>query len=868
MNWRRWKYLLPWRQQAQEREMQEELEALADIAGRRELGNLTLAAENARDLWSWPWSGFLADVRYALRALRRQPVFFAVAVVSLALGIGANSAIFSFADAILLRPLPVVRPSEVLTITNSTPDNLFEGISCPDYRQLREKSRSFSGLVGYRPAPLAAGATPAAPPQMRLGTMVSDNFFRVLGIVPSLGRTFLPEEGKVSGRDTVAILGYDFWNTQYGADRSVLGRSLRLNGIDFTIIGVAPESFPGVERFYVPAVFVPLSMWGRLTGERVEPLEDRERHELSVKGRLSAGVSRDSAQAELATIGRNLARAYPKTNHNRHLAVRTEIEAALRQAPQRLSWVTMLMMLAGLVLIIACANVANLMLARARARSREIAIRLAIGAGRFRLARQLMTESLAVALLGGLAGLGFGYGGIWFLGTIQIPGDFVLGMQLDRRVLGFSLLAALASCVLFGLGPVQEARRVSLVTALKSGSEALSARRRTIGRNALVVGQIALAMVLLIAAGILLDSFQKMLVVNLGFRTDHLISMELDPSVLRYSPDQTYDFYRKLVDGGRELPAVRSVAVAEALPLSPRQARVTVVPEGYQFPEGRETVTVLGGAFDENYFSTMKIEMVRGRDFSADDRAGSPRVAVVNEEFAKTYWPSQDPIGKRLRLDRWDGPAAEVIGVAKTGRYLFPWEAPTAYVYLPYEQNRRSRMALVAEFEGDPATLAALLRDMVHTLDADQPIYNLRTVASYAKWAVGNWLIFLQAIATMGLLGLTLAMVGLYGLISYSVSRRTAEIGVRMALGATRAEVLKLVLRQGLILAVAGIAIGGVLAALVAPALTAGLVGLGTANIAVHIVVPLALLVVSAAACYLPARRAAMLDPIRALRYE
>jgi len=847
--------------------MQEELASLADIAGRREIGNLTLAAENARELWSWPWSGFLADLRYALRMLRRQPVFFAVAVVSLALGIGANSAIFSFADAILLRPLPVVRPSEVLTIDSSTPDDLFAGISYPDYRDLRDKCRAFSGLVAYRPAPVAAATTPAAPPQMRLGTMVSDNFFHVLGIVPSLGRTFLPEEGNAPGRAPVAILGHAFWNTQYGADRAVLGRSLRLNGIDFTIIGVAPESFPGVERFFLPSVFVPLSMWGRLGAEKEEPMEDRGRHQLSVKGRLSAGASRQSAQAELAAIARNLARAYPNTNHNRHLAVRTEIEAVLRQAPERQTWVTMLMMLAGLVLIIACANVANLMLARARARSREIAIRLAIGAGRFRLARQLMTESLAVALLGGLAGLGFGYGGIVFLGAIHVPGDFVLGMQPDARVLGFSLVAALASSVLFGLAPVLEARRVQLVPALKSGGS-ISARRPTIGRNVLVVGQISLAMVLLIAAGILLDSFQKMLVVNLGFRTDHLISMELDPSVLRYSPDQTSGFYRKLVDRVRELPGVRSVAVAEALPLSPRQTRLAVVPEGYQLPKGRETVTAPGGAFDEKYFSTMKIAIVRGRAFSADDRAGSRRVAVVNEEFAKTYWPNHNPVGMRLRLDRADGPAAEVVGVAKTGRYLFPWEAPTAYVYLPYQQNRRSRMALIAESHGDPAALAALLRGVVHTLDADQPIYNLRTVASYTTWALDNWLIFLQAITTMGLLGLTLAMVGLYGLISYSVSRRTAEIGVRMALGASRAQVLRLVLRQGVILAVTGIAVGGVLAALVAPALAAGLVGLGTVNIAIYFVVPMALLVVSVAACYLPARRAAMLDPIRALRYE
>ena len=872
MNWKRLTYLMPSRRRQEEREMQEELKSLAQIADPRELGNLTLAAEGVRETWGWTWiESIVADVRYAFRTLRRQPGFVAVAVLSLALGMGANSAVFSLADALLLRPLPVARPSEVLAVSNTTPDNAFGGLSYPDYRAIREQSRSFSGLIAYRSSFLAVSAEPTAPPRLRLGMLVSDNFFGVLGIVPSVGRALQPQEGKVFGRDRVAILGYGFWDSQYARDRSAIGRTIRLNGVDFTIIGVAPESFPGLDRGSRPSLFIPLSMWGVLAGEREEPMEDRRRHELTVKGRLSAAASRESGQAELATIAQNLARAYPQTNRNRQLAVRTEIQAHIQQVPAHLILVTMLMALVGLVLAIACANVANLSLARARARSREIAIRLAIGAGRFRLIRQLMTESLLVALLGSLTGLAFGYGGIRFLATMQSPNDtpIDLGLQLDTRVLAFALFAAFASCLLFGLAPALQSTRVQLVPALKAGGGAISGGRRLIGRNVLVVSQIALAMVLLIAAGMFRDGFRNMLVMNPGFRMDHLISMDLDPSVLRYSPEQTHDFYRKLLDRAGALPGVASVAMSETLPFSPTPAFVTVIPEGYQFPRDRDRVTVLGGAFDESYFGAMRIPIVRGRAFDRDDRTGSRRVAIVNEEFAKTYWPNQDPVGKRLWLDRPDGPAAEVVGIAKTGRYVFPTEAPTPYVYLPYEQNQRSRMTLIAESHGDPAGLAMPLREVVRSLDADQPIQNLRTVvAFYDRRTVGNFLILLQTIAAMGLMGLTLAVVGLYGLVSYSVSRRTREIGLRMAIGASRTDVVRLVLRQGLMLAVAGIAIGGVLTALLVRALAAGMLGIGTMNVTTFIVIPAGLLTASVAACYLPARRAASLDPISALRLE
>src|ERR1017187_9191493 len=415
--WNRLKYLLPGRRRQEEREMREELGSLTAIAGSKELGNLTLAMEDVRATWGWTWlDSILADIRYSLRALRRQPAFVAVAVLSLALAIGANSAIFSFADALLLRPLPVGNPTAVFDIASTTPDNPFEGMSFPDYRDLRDKNRSFTGLAAYRLTTLAAAANPAAPAQMRFASLVSDNFFSVAGVTPSAGRAFLPDEAAASAQP-VAMVSYDFWQQNYAGGHSAIGSSLRLNGIVCTIVGVAPASFTGLDRHVRPSIFVPLGMAQRLDGGPTDPLEDRGRHDLVVKGRLSAGASRKSAQAELATIGAALEREYVKTNRNRRMAVRTEFERGIQQTPELLKLVKMLMGLVTLILIIACSNVANLLLARGRARSREIAIRLSIGAGRSRVVRQLMTESLIVALVGGVAGLFVAYGGILVLET-------------------------------------------------------------------------------------------------------------------------------------------------------------------------------------------------------------------------------------------------------------------------------------------------------------------------------------------------------------------------------------------------------------------------------------------------------------------
>ncbi len=868
---KRLRYLLPALRRREEREMREELESLTAIAGSRELGNLTLAMEDVRATWGWTWlDGILADIRYSLRALRRQPAFAAVAVLSLALAIGANSAVFSFADALLLRPLPVTNPADVLDVSSTTPDNPLEGMSFPDYRDLRDQSRSFSGLAAYRLTTLAVAANPAAPAQIRFVDLVSDNFFPVMGVRPSAGRTFLPGEATAAAQP-VAIVSYDFWQQNYAGGRSAIGGSLRLNGVVFTIIGVAPASFTGLDRFLRPSVFVPLGMARRLEGEAADPLENRGRHDLVVKGRLRAGVSRESAQAELAAIGAALEREYVQTNRNRHMAVRTELQRRIRQSPQLLALAEMLMGLVALILIIACSNVANLLLARARARGREIAIRLSIGAGRSRVVRQLMTESLIVALAGAAAGLLVAYAGILLLQTLSVPSDppSVLGVQLDWRVVRFSLLAALASCSFFGLAPAWQTARTDFVSALKAGGDRGSARSRTFGRDVLVAGQIALSMVVLIAAGMFLSGFRHLLVTPPEFRTDHLISLDTAPAVLHYSPERTKAFYRLLVDRVRNMAGVEGVAMTESLPLSPSQTTMSVTPVGYQFPKGREKTIVFGAAVDGPYFSTMNVEITRGRAFTDGDRAGSRGVAIVNQRFAERYWPDQDPIGKRIRLDGADGPAAAIVGVAKTGHYLAVNEAPSPYVYVPYEQNPRSRMTLVVQSAGDPGALAKPLRDAVRSIDGNVPVFNLRTVATlYESRVTDTWLNFFQMVGTMGFIGLALAMTGLYGLIAYTVSLRGKEFGIRVAVGASRGDVVWLVERRGLILAGVGIAAGGVLTSVAAPLLAAGFPGLGVSSPAVDALVPLSLLTISAFASYVPARRAAGLDPLRALRNE
>jgi putative ABC transport system permease protein len=845
-------------------------------AARIRAGGVAQAMEALRDQRGLPWLGDLAaDLRYGCRMLARNPGFALVSVVSLALGIGANCAVFSFADALLLRPLAVPRPGDVLTVgsTASVEGSSSLVASYREYVDLRDRSRSFDGLAGFADSPMGFAAEPDAQPKLRLGLLVSGNFFTVMGVEPQLGRTFGPDEDEVPGRAAVVVLGHDFWQQQFGADRAVLDRKMRLNGMEFTVVGVAPPSFTGPSPFARYDFYAPLMMWPRVMPEpAARPLEARDFRQLTIKGRLKPGVTISQAQTELSVIDTDLQRAYPETNRNRHMAVQTELQARLARDRTGAVAIAMLTTLAGVVLFVACANVAGLLASRAPGRAREIALRLAIGAGRLRLIRQLMTESALIAMIGGVFGLAVGYAGVNLFRLIQLPTDFpaAFSFELDRRALMFSLVVALVSAVLSGFAPAIQATRADLTAVMKATGGAGFGRRRRWGRALLVGGQVAGTVVLLVIATFMYRNFQRNLSTGPGYRTDHLLMMSIDTALVRYTEPQALQFFEQLAERARLVPGVKSAALGSSVPMDTEGHRLaTILPEGFHFPAGTESVAVLASLVDEHYFDTMGLSILRGRGFSTTDSADTARVAVVNEQLAH-YWPGQDPLGKRFRLNDDKGPWVEVVGVAKTSKYTFLTEPPREFLYLPYKQRPLLRMILLAESTGDPASLVTPLRDAVRSLDANQPIYNVRTMEEFYRMRVVTvFNVVIGSVAAMGVMGLALSIVGLYGMVAYAVSRRTKEIGIRMAIGAGQSDVLRMVLGQGMALAVAGLGVG-LLASLGARRLLAA--GFGDADrrfdVVAFLLVASAVLVVTLLAAYVPARRASRVNPIEALRIE
>jgi len=830
--------------------------------------------------WGLVWFERLwQDLRYACRMLANSPGFTLVAVLSLAIGIGANCAAFSWADALILRPLPVARPSEVLTVGSTTAIEGFSRLvsSYRDYVDIRDRSTVFSGLTASTGQTAGFAATRDDTPRVRLGMLVSGNFFTVLGVEPQLGRNFRPDEDQVPGRDAVVILGHDFWQTQFAADPSVLGRTVRLSGIEFTVIGVAPAEFKGLNQFVAFEFYAPLMMWPRFASNpTASPLEARDVRALTLKGRLKPGVTMAQAQTELSIIARDLERAYPDTNKNRNLLVQTELQSRLKQDYASATLVAMLSTLAAAVLFVACANVAGLLTSRAPARAKEIAMRLAIGAGRSRLVRQLITESLVIAILGGALGLAVGYAAIGAFKQIQLPTDLpvALAFEMNQRALVFSFAVAVVSGLLFGLVPAIRSTRADLTAVMKAGDSAGIGPRRRWGRALLVGGQVAVSVVLLGLATFMYRGFQRQLGTGPGYRTDHLLMMSFDPGLIHYSEADTHRFYKEVLDRARTVPGVKSVTVTSSVPMSTDGgSAVTLVPEGFTLPDGKETVTLLAATVDEYYFDTMRIAIVKGRGFREADDAGAPKVAVVNEQFAQHYWPGRDPLGKRFRLDKKDGPWVEIVGVVKTSKYIFIAEPPTDFVYLPHRQRPQQELVMLAESIGDPAALTAPLRDVVRRIDANQPIFNVRTMEEFYRLrAISITNMIIDLIGAMGVMGLALSIVGLYGLVAYGVSRRTREIGIRMAIGADRTSVLRMILRHGMLLAAAGLG-AGLLGSVGAGRILAALFPGGGDrsrgfDYMALVLVASAVLLATFVASYVPARRASRVEPTEALRYE
>lgn len=821
------------------------------------------------------WMADLADDgRYALRSLRRAPGLSAFVILTLALGIGMTSTPLSMLDALIFRPYPVPNPGDVVTLVGTSRDVAYDPFSYREYLDIRDHTTSYDGVVASGELKgVAFVAEPGATPRVKGGMLVSGNYFRVLGVEPRLGRGFREDEDEVPGRDAVAILGPDFWRHEFGGDPSVVGRRIRLNATDFTVIGVAPESFVGMQIFSRPDVYVPLAMAGLFSpNPRKNPLEDRDARELNVKARLRSGTTLDRARSEIAALARTFEQDYPRTNRGRGATVRTMLEMRTRDDAGEWKFSVIFSILALSVLLVACTNVAGLLLSRARTRTREIAVRLALGAGRFRLVRLLLTESLVLAALGGTVGVAIGGASIQLMRTFSIPSELpvTIPFRMDGRLLLVSLALAFASAIACGLAPALQSARTDLVTGLKSADADVPGTKRLRGRSALVVAQVSISLMLLTAAFLMARSFERDVREGTGFAKDHLLLAGFDPRLVQADEKQTARFYELLTDRARVLPGVKSVALTQNPPLGLGDfSRLAFVPEGHQMPRERENVSSLLDTVDEGYFETMGVPIVRGRGFLATDGAEAPRVAVVNEQLARHYWPGSDAVGKRLRLGSVSGTPVEIVGVAQTIKYRDNTSKKLDFVYLPLAQRPVPKMVLLLRSAGDPLGLVKPLEDVVRSIDPNLPMLEVRTYEDVFRYnAVEGPGVAIKLVGTMGAVGLVLAVAGLYGVVAYGVSRRTREIGIRMAIGAAPSDVLRLVMGKGLALVASGTVVGLALSAALERLMNAMLFDAGGVDVVAYAAVVPSLLLVTLLAAWVPARRAARIAPTEALRYE
>jgi predicted permease len=824
-------------------------------------------------------STLLQDLRYAARMLLKSPGFAAVAVLSLALGIGANTTIFSVVNALLFRPLPVKDAHRLVVLATKDHHGEFpHGLSYPDYLDYQGQKEVFSDLMAYMPAPVKLSREGHA--ERIWIEMVTGNYFSMLGVDAIRGRTFLPEEGQTPRAHPVMVLSYGCWQRRFGSDPSVVGKTVSLNGHPFTVVGIAPERFPGTEALFAADAYVPLMALEQMMPGDEDLLNQRDRHAFRVMGHLQPGVSLDQAGKAVSTLARHLEQEYPKTNKGVALTVIPETKA--RPEPSTVDLIpriaVVFMALVGLVLLIACANVANLILARAITRQKEIAIRSALGAGRARLIRQLLTESVLLALLGGTAGLLLSLWTTDLLSAIKLPVDAPLRLDLpmDWRVFAFTLLLAFLTGVVSGLAPAFQASRPNLNEALKEGGRragVISGRYPL--RSILVVSQVAVSLLLLICSGLFIRSLQSAQKIDLGFRTENLLLVSVDVSLQGYDKKRGKLFYQQMVDRVKTLPGVRSASLARLVPLGYESDAIDVFTEERASTAKEARLAIPYNIVGLDYFKTIGTPFLRGRDFTErDGEESAPGVVIINETMARRLWPGQDPIGKRFKVDRTNHLyEMEVIGVVKDSKYVFLYEEPRPFMYFVMSQmpqNYQAPITLHIHTADKPTSFVAAVREQIRTLDANLPIYDVTTMAAHIR----DGKAFLPArlgaslVGAFGLLGLVLAVVGIYGVVCYFVAQRTHEIGIRMALGARPRDVLRLVVGQGMILVLIGVAIGLATCFGVTRVLSSLLYGVSATDPATFAGISLLLAGVALLACYIPARRATKVDPMVALRYE
>jgi len=823
-------------------------------------------------------SNLLRDLRHGARLVTKSPGFTIAAVLSLALGIGANTTIFTLINAVLLHPLPVDDPAELVSVWTTDERNQagalgFLQVSPMNYKDLRDKNDVFSGLAAHTGLPLnITGGT--GEPQQVFGEIVTGNYFNVIGARPLVGRTFVPDEDRTPGAKLVAVLGYGEWQTRFGGDASIVGRTISLNGQQFTVVGVMPKGFKGTNAIGAPALWVPYMTYQQtVNGFFLELITPDQRRGLvfNVTGRLKPGVTVKQAEANLKTIAKQLEQEYPNENKGRNVTLVPLAQATINPGfrGNLVAAGGLLMTIVALVLLIACANVANLLLARAQSRQREIALRLSLGASRAQLIRQLLTEGTLLAMLGGVAGLVLAYwaqGLLWSFRPPFLQAD-AIDIQPDIRVLLFTLGVALATGVLFGLAPAVQASRPNLVTELKENPSAPAGSRRPFSlRNVLVATQIALSLVALIGAGLFLRSLRNAQQIRPGFEMDHLAVMSLDLGAQGYTEERGKQFQQQVLEKAASVPGVQSATLSSTVPLFNGGFARTVFLEGQDTSDRRSGRLVQISVVSAHYLDTVGIPVMRGRALSDADQPNTPSVVVINETMAKRFWPNDDALGKRFKFFGQDN-FQQVVGIAKDSKYNFIGEDPTPYIYQPMTQVYQPQVSLFIKAPS-PQAVIGTVRGEVQQLNRNLPltgVFTLTEIVDQSLWAprMGAWLL-----AVFAGLSLVLAVIGIYGVMAYAVSQRTRELGIRMALGASRADVVRLVVLDGLRLTIAGVAVGLAVSFAITRLIVGLLFDVSPTDIVTFSVVPAVLAVAALGASYLPALRATRIDPLIALRYE
>jgi predicted permease len=817
---------------------------------------------------------FIQDLRYGIRMLLKSPGVSIVAVLALALGIGANTAIFSSVSAFLFRPLPVPEPDRLVRPFEMTDDRgAAEEISYPDFVDYRDQNTVFEGMAAE--SMIQAAVSDQKQNEVIWGEVVSGDYFDVLRIKAITGRTFAADEDKTPGAAAVVVLGHSFWQRRFAADPNIVGKTVELNGRPYDVIGIAPPSFKGTKFGLSLDFWAPMMMVEELDhAPRV--LTSRHSHWMNVIARLKAGVSRDQAAAAMTGIAQRLNQAYPNDRtSNTRVTVTTEQDGRWGDASLVMkSGSAIAMAIVGLILLIACANVANLLLARAAARRKEMGVRLALGASRTRLIRQLLTEGLLLSVLGGGLGLLLAY---WVTALMEgfipimpyvIVSDF---FALDARALWFNLIVSLLSGVVFGLAPAWHASNPELVPILKGAANTgeKGKRRRLTLRHSLVVAQVAMSPVVLVCGGLFIKSFRHAQQMDPGFTGKGILLVSLNPQLVGYDEEQTKNFFRQISDRVAGLPGVEAVSVAGLIPLGDSSnSNGPILKEGETLAPGSPGRNIMYNVVGPGHFKTLQIPLISGRDFDDRDRKGAQRVIIVNEKMAQMLWPEENAIGKRVFIGAGGRDPIEVIGVARTGKYRTLAEDPKPYFYTPMAQRAAMGMTLMVRTTNDPRSLVAAIRKEVQTIDPHIPLSSIKTMTEHLTWALWGPNMAATLALAFGVVALLLSAVGLYSVMAYVVSQRTREVGIRMALGAQRRDVLQLIAAQGMRLALAGLLIGFASSLALARVLSSVLIGVTAYDLTTFIVAPLLLAVVAFIACLIPARRATKVNPLVALRYE